>query len=207
MLPLNFKKAFDIEFIQSLYDRLQIHDHSLKLVLRTKSGRKTDDPSQACIGEIRNSSNKPLFGMGPKEGIVHLKHTGELRTPLLDFLKEQGVDKEEASFDIGIICVMAYAVLVAGGGLVYTVNNYAEFLYPYILACVAFVLSGLALMAYSYKPGQEKWSVPSFILLAIGALPTAPASLLTLPMVKSLGRAKLKRLLEHGEEEKGLSHT
>ncbi|MGR2738703.1 hypothetical protein ACUY1T_09660 [Billgrantia sp. Q4P2] len=207
MLPLSFKRSFDIEFLQSLYDHLQGHDESLKLVLRTKSGRKTDVPSKAGIGEIRNSSNKPLFGMGPKEGIVHMKHAGELRAPLLAFLKEQGVARQEVSFDTGIICILAYAVLVAGGGLVYTVNNYVEFLYPYILSCLAFVLSGLALMAYSYKPDQEKWVVPSVILLAIGALPTSPASLLTLPMIKSLGRAKLKRLLNQDGEGAKPSHT
>ncbi|EWH00061.1 hypothetical protein [Halomonas sp. BC04] len=207
MLPLSFKKSFDIEFIQSLYDRLQSHDNSLKLVLRTKSGRKTDDPSKARMGEIRNASNKPLFGLHPKEGVVNLGHAGELQAPLLAFLKEQGIDQQEVSSDLGIICIVIYVVLIAGGGLIYTTSNNAEFLYPYLLACVAFVLSGLTLLSYAYKPGQEKWSIPAMILLAIGALPTSPSSLLALPIIKSLGRAKLHRLLNQDGEGAETAHT
>ncbi|CEP34627.1 MULTISPECIES: hypothetical protein [unclassified Halomonas] len=199
MFPLSFKKSFDIEFIQSLYDRLVSHDDSLKLILRTKSGRKTDDPSKAGIGEIRNASNKQLFGMSAKEGIVHTKQAGVLQAPLFDFLSERGIHQQEVSPDIGVACVLLYVVLVAGGGLLYTTHNNAEFLYPYLLGCVASVLSGLALISYAYKPGQKKWSIPAMVLLAIGALPTAPSSLLALPMINYLGRAKLHKILNQGE--------
>ncbi|GAA0696973.1 hypothetical protein ACK8HJ_02075 [Vreelandella titanicae] len=201
MLPLSFKTSFDIEFIQSLYDRLVCHDDSLKLILRTKNGRKTDDPEKAGIGEIRNASNKQLFGMSPKEGIVHTEHAGPLQEPLFAFLKERDIHQQEVTTDIGVACLLLYVVLVAGGGLLYTTHNNVAFLYPYALACVIFVLSGLALRAYAYKPGQEKWSIPSMVLLAIGALPTAPSSLLTIPMINYLGRAKLQRRLNQGAED------
>ncbi len=130
MLPLSFKQAFDIEFVNALYERLQHHDDSLTLILRTKSGRKTDDPSKAGMGEIRNANTKPLFGMNPKEGIVNLKHAGELQVPLLDFLKERGVDQQEVSYDLGIICTVIYVALIVGVGLFYTASNNIEFLYP-----------------------------------------------------------------------------
>lgn len=201
MLPLSFKTSFDIEFIQSLYDRLVSHDDSLKLILRTKNGRKTDDPEKAGIGEIRNASNKQLFGMSPKEGIVHTEHAGPLQEPLFAFLKERDIHQQEVTPDIGVACLLLYVVLVAGGGLLYTTHNNVAFLYPYALACVIFVLSGLALRAYAYKPGQEKWSIPSMVLLAIGALPTAPSSLLAIPMINYLGRAKLQRRLNQGAED------
>ncbi|MBF8224439.1 hypothetical protein IHD13_17470 [Halomonas sp. 328] len=101
---------------------------------------------------------------------------------------------------------MIYVALIAGVGLFYTSSNNIEFLYPYLLACVAFTLSGLALMSYAYKPGQEKWSIPSMVLLAIGALPTSPSSLLVLPMIKTFGRAKLHRLLNQDSKEAKASH-
>ncbi|WGI24840.1 hypothetical protein QEN58_16145 [Halomonas alkaliantarctica] len=207
MFPLSFKKSFDIEFIQSLYDRLVSHDDSLKLILRTKNGRKTDDPSKAGIGEIRNASNKQLFGMSAKEGIVHTKHAGVLQTPLFDFLKERGIHQQEVSPDTGVACVLLYVVLVAGGGLLYTTHNNVGFLYPYLLGCVASVLLGLALISYAYKPGQKKWSIPAMVLLAIGALPTAPSSLLALPMINYLGRAKLHRVFNQGGEDAETIHT
>ncbi|WP_230086402.1 hypothetical protein [Halomonas sp. 328] len=190
----------------ALYQDLQHHDASISLVLRTKSGRVVTAPSKAGIGEIRNESNKPLFIMNQKESLVNLKHAGELQAPLLDFLKERGVDQQEVSSDLGIICTMIYVALIAGVGLFYTSSNNIEFLYPYLLACVAFTLSGLALMSYAYKPGQEKWSIPSMVLLAIGALPTSPSSLLVLPMIKTFGRAKLHRLLNQDSKEAKASH-
>ncbi|WP_431024827.1 hypothetical protein [Halomonas sp. H5] len=206
MLPLSFKRAFDIEFVNALYERLQHHDDSLTLILRTKSGRVVTAPSKAGMGEIRNANNKPLFGMNPKEGIVNLKQAGELQAPLLDFLKERGVGQEEVSYDLGIICTVIYVALIAGVGLFYTSNNNIEFLYPYLLACVAFTLSGLGLMSYAYRPGQEKWFIPSMLVLAIGALPTSPSSLLALPMIKTFGRAKLRRLLNQDSEAAKTSH-
>lgn len=207
VFPLSFKKSFDLEFIQSLYERLACHDDSVKLILRTKSGRQTDDPSKAGIGEIRNARNKQLFGMSAKEGIVHTKHAGALQAPLFDFLKERDIHQQEVSPDIGVACVLLYVVLVAGGGLLYTTHNNAEFLYPYILACVIFVLSGLALISYAYKSDQKKWFIPSMLLLAIGALPTAPSSLLALPMINYLGRAKLQKILNQGEADTKTIHT
>lgn len=207
MLPLSFKTSFDIEFIQSLYDRLVSHDDSLKLILRTKNGRKTDDPEKAGIGEIRNASNKQLFGMSPKEGIVHTEHAGPLQEPLFAFLKERDIHQQEVTSDIGVACLVLYVVLVAGGGLLYTTHNNVAFLYPYLLGCVASVLSGLALISYAYKPGQKKWSIPAMVLLAIGALPTAPSSLLALPMINYLGRAKLQRVLNQGGEDAETIHT
>lgn len=203
MFPLSFKKSFDIEFVQSLYDRLVYQDDSLKLILRTKSGRKTDDPSDAGIGEIRNARNKPIFMMSAKEGVVHTRHAGVLQGPLLAFLKERDIHQQEVRPDLGIMCVVLYIVLVAGVGLVYTTQNNYEFLYPYLLAFVAFVLAGLALMSHVYKTGQKQWSIPSVVLLAIGALPTAPSSLLVLPMINYLGRAKLQRILNQSEGSAG----
>ncbi len=104
MLPLSFKTSFDIEFIQSLYDRLVSHDDSLKLIFRTKNGRKTDDPEKAGIGEIRNANNKQLFGMSPKEGIVHTEHAEPLQEPLFAFLKERDIHQQEVTPDIGVAC-------------------------------------------------------------------------------------------------------
>lgn len=206
MLPLYFKRDFDIDFVTALYQELQHHDEAVSLVLRTNSGRVVTAPSKAGIGEIRNGRNKPLFIMNQKESLVNLKHAGELQAPLLDFLKERGVGQQEVSSDLGIICTVIYVALIAGVGLFYTTSNNAEALYPFLLACVAFTLSGLALMSYAYKPGQEKWSIPSMVLLAIGALPTSPSSLLVLPMIKTFGRAKLHRLLNQDSEAAKTSH-
>ncbi|PSJ21868.1 hypothetical protein CVH10_09380 [Halomonas sp. ND22Bw] len=200
MLPLTARKSFDAEFMDSLYQRLRADDESLTLVLRKKSGRKTEDPSEAHAGEIRNASNKPLFLMNPKESMVNLKHAGEHRAALLAFLKEREIVEKEEGYEFGAFCALAYAALIALVGFYYTKANGAEFLYPYLLACVAFALSGLALMAHAYRPGREKWSIPAMLLLFVGALPTAPSSLLVLPMVKSLGRNKLHRVLYQGRE-------
>ncbi len=71
---------------------------------------------------------------------------------------------------------------------------------------MAFTLSGLALMSYAYRPGQGKWSIPAMVILAIGALPTSPSSLLVLPMIKAFGRAKLHRLLYRDSEQAEASH-
>ncbi|WP_355662431.1 hypothetical protein [Halomonas salifodinae] len=207
MFPLYFKHDFDIDFVTALYQDLQHHDASISLVLKTKSGRVVTAPSKAGIGEIRNESNKPLFIMHQKESLVNLKHAGELQAPLLAFLKERGVDQQEVSYDLGIICTVIYVALIAGIGLFYTTSNNIEFLYPYLLACLAFTLSGLALMSYAYRPGQEKWSIPAMVVFAIGALPTAPSSLLALPLIKTFGRAKLHRLLSQDGEGTEVSRT
>ncbi|MBW6392604.1 hypothetical protein [Billgrantia antri] len=55
-------------------------------------------------------------------------------------------------------------------------------------------------MAHAYKEGNETWAIPALGCLGIGALPTAPASLLVLPMMTALGRAKLQRLLQQGDD-------
>ena len=195
MLPLNAKKPFDLAFIESLFQHLQRDGELFTLVLRKKSGRKTDDPSEAHVGEIRNANNKPVIVMNHKESMVNLKHAGAHKATMLEFLKDHGVAEERDSYELGVFCAAAYAALVSIAGFFYVQANNTEYIYPFLLACVVLSLSGLALMAYAYRPGREKWSIPAMLLLFVGGLPTAPSILLVLPMIKSLGRNKLNGLL------------
>ncbi|QTP57335.1 hypothetical protein HNO53_00540 [Billgrantia antri] len=201
MLPTSFKASFDVQFITGLYQRLQEHDDSIVLLLRTKAGRKSADPEKASFGEIRNADGKMFFGMNGKEGIVHLKKAGSLGGPLLAYLKEEGVGQQDVTYDLGAMGVCAYAVLVAVVGFFYSSQNYMPLLFLILLACIACTLLGVALMAHAYKEGNEAWAIPALVCLGIGALPTAPASLLVLPMMTALGRAKLQRLLQQGDGE------
>lgn len=200
MLPISFKTSFDIQFITRLYHQLREHDDSIALLLRTKSGRKTSDTEKAALGEIRNAKGQMFFGMNGKEGIVHLKKAGSLEEPLLACLKEEGVGWQDVTYDLGAIGVCAYAVLVAVVGFFYSSQNYMPLLFLILLACIACTLLGLALVAHAYKEGNEAWAIPALVCLGIGALPTAPASLLVLPMMTALGRAKLQRLLRQGDD-------
>ncbi|UYG03917.1 hypothetical protein OCT51_00740 [Halomonas sp. LR3S48] len=200
MLPISFKTSFDIQFITRLYHRLRENDDSITLLLRTKSGRKTSDLEKAALGEIRNAKGKMFFGMNGKEGIVHLKKAGSLNEPLLAYLREEGIDQQEVTYDLGAICICGYAVLVAGVGFLYSSQNYMPMLFLILLACIACTLLGLALVAHAYKEGNEVWATPALVCLGIGALPTAPSSLLVLPMMTALGRAKLQRLLRQSDD-------
>lgn len=200
MLPTSFKASFDIQFITGLYQRLREHDDSITLRLRTKAGRKTTDAKKAALGEIRNAGGKMFFGMNGKEGIVHLRKAGSLKDPLLDYLKEEGIDQQEVKNDLAVICVYGYGLLAAGAGYFYYSQNGSPLLFLILLACIACTLLGLALVAHAYKEGNEGWTLPALVCLGIGALPTAPSSLLVLPMVTALGRAKLQRLLRQGDD-------
>lgn len=207
MLPTSFKASFDAGFITRLYRQLREHDDSITLLLRTKGGRKTSDVEKAALGEIRNAKGKIFFGMNGKEGVVHLKKAGRLKEPLLAYLKEEGVDQQEVTYDLGTMGICGYVVLVAGGGFLYSNQNYIPLLFLILLACIACTLLGLALVAHAYKEGNEAWAIPALVCLGIGALPTAPSSLLVLPMVTALGRAKLLRLLSQDGEIAESSHT
>ncbi|NIC06410.1 hypothetical protein [Billgrantia bachuensis] len=143
---------------------------------------------------------KMFFGMNGKEGIVHLKKAGSLKEPLLAYLREEGIDQQEVKNDLAVFCVYGYGLLAAGAGYFYSSQNGSSFLFLILLACIACMLLGLALVAHAYKEGNEAWTIPALVCLGIGALPTAPSSLLVLPMVTSLGRAKLQRLLRQGDD-------
>ncbi|PAU79481.1 hypothetical protein [Halomonas salipaludis] len=199
MLPLTFKQSFDIDFVTDLYQRLQQHDDGITLILRTKSGRKTEDIDKACIGEIRSATNKALFAMNHKEGIVHYDKAGSLQEPLLAFLKERQVAQQPVKGDLATVCTGIYVALISIVGLIYANNNDAPMLYMLLLTCLALTLLGLTMLSHAYKPDQRKWSLPAIIVLAIGALPTAPASLLVLPMISTFGQRKLQRLLKQDE--------
>ncbi|MBD3897787.1 hypothetical protein IEI94_18175 [Halomonas sp. ML-15] len=199
MLPLTFKQPFDLDFVTDLYQRLQQHDDTITLILRTKNGRKTENSDKACIGEIRNANNKALFAMNHKEGILHYDKAGSLQEPLLAFLRERQVAQQPVKSDLAIACTGIYIALISIVGLIYANNNEAPMLYMLLLTCLAITIIGLTMLSHAYKPDQHKWSLPAIIVLAIGALPTAPASLLVLPMISTFGQRKLQRLLNQGD--------
>lgn len=126
-----------------------------------------------------------------------MRKAGSLKEPLLAYLKKERVDQQKVTYDLGATCIGGYVAVV---GFFYSSQNYMPLLFLILLACIACTLLGVALVAHAYKEGNEAWAIPALVCLGIGALPTAPASLLVLPMMTALGRAKLQRLLRQGDD-------
>ncbi|WP_447926284.1 hypothetical protein [Vreelandella sp. EE27] len=111
-------------------------------------------------------------------------------------MKSRGFDQEEVSFDTPMVWVALYVLLVLGGGLLYSFDNQAMYIYPVLLAAVGTSLAGLYTLSRNLEPGQSKGgALTGMIMMGVGMLVTAPASLLNLPMIKTLQRQKLRHYL------------